>query len=109
MGQDIGRPAQPRVVRRGHLVEGPNQRLRLDTGTVCWPGAAASVTTEGRGRDKPRHEPGPLAGGDAGHDDEVLKHQQPRVTFNFQLYYNSFFKSLIWSKSMVTKDQLCPK
>ena len=79
MCQEVGRPALLGVVGGGHLVEGADDGLRLDPGTVGWLGAAALVEAEGRGRHKARKVPGALAG--VGHGDEVLKHQQLDVTY----------------------------
>ena len=69
MGQDVGTAAKLGVVWGGHLVEGPNQGLRLDPGAVGWVGAAALVEAEGRCGHKPGEGPGSLVG-DAGHDGE---------------------------------------
>ena len=70
VGQDVGTAAKLGVVWGGHLVEGPNQGLRLDPGAVGWLGAAALVEAEGGGGHKPGQGPGALVGGGAGHDDD---------------------------------------
>ena len=75
VSQEVGRPALLGVVGGGHLVEGADDGLRLDPGTVGWLGAAALVEAEGRGGHKPRKVVG------VGHGDEVLKHQQLDVTY----------------------------